>query len=52
MGFFDTVKSVWSVMFGFFPSWFQSISAVLLGLFIVFIGIKIVKFIKDLLWPF
>ena len=52
MSFFDAVVAVWSFFFGFFPGWVQAMFAVAIGLFVVVIGLKIVKFLKDLLWPF
>lgn len=52
LGFFDAVKAVWTVFFGFFPDWFQAMVGVSLGLFIVVLGLLLVKFLKELFWPF
>lgn len=51
-GFFDAVIAVWTFFFGFFPEWLQAMFAVAIGLFVAVIGLKLVKFLKDLLWPF
>ena len=50
--FFDAVIAVWSFFFGFFPVWFQATLAVTVGLFVSVLGLKLAKFLKDLLWPF
>lgn len=52
LSFFDAVIAVWSFFFGFFPDWVQAMFAVSIGLFVALVGVKIVKFAKDLLWPF
>lgn len=52
LSFFDTITSVWSLFFGFFPGWFQAIVAASLGLMIAGLGIKLAKLLKDLFWPF
>lgn len=52
LSFFDAVKAVWSIFFGFFPDWFQAMWAVALGLFVVVLGLKFAKFLKGLFWPF
>lgn len=52
LSFFDAVKAVWVFFFGFFPDWYQQSMAVVLGTFIAGIGLKVLKFLKDLLWPF
>lgn len=52
LGFFDAVQEVWSFLFGFFPDWFQAIIIVALGTFVVVLGLKLAKFLKDLFWPF
>lgn len=50
--FFDTLTTLWEVLFGFFPAWFQAAAGVALGLVATLIVLKIAKFIKDLVWPF
>lgn len=52
LSFFDAVQAVWAFFFGFFPDWVQAMFAVSIGLFVAVVGLKLVKFIKDLLWPF
>lgn len=52
LGFLDAVIAVWSFFFGFFPDWVQAMFAVAIGLFVSVIGLKVLKFLKDLLWPF
>lgn len=52
LSFFDAVQQVWALFFGFFPSWFQSMVIVTLGMFIAVLGLLLVKFLKDLFWPF
>lgn len=52
LSFFDAVIAVWSFFFGFFPDWVQAMFAVSIGLFVALVGVKIVKFAKDLFWPF
>lgn len=52
LSFFDAVQAVWLFFFGFFPDWVQAMFVVAIGLFVVVIGLKLLKFLKDLLWPF
>ena len=52
LSFFDSIKAVWSLFFGFFPDWFQLVMGVCLGLLITAFGIKLAKLLKDLFWPF
>lgn len=52
LSFFDAVQSVWTLFFGFFPDWVQAMFLVSIGLFVAVVGLKLVKFLKDLLWPF
>lgn len=52
LSFFDALQAVWTFFFGFFPSWVQAMFGVALGLFVAVIGLKLVKFLKDLFWPF
>lgn len=52
LSFFDAVQQVWSFFFGFFPSWFQLVMGVCLGIIIAAFGIKLAKLLKDLFWPF
>lgn len=52
LSFFEAVQGVWLLFFGFFPSWFQASLGVCLGTYIAIISVKLVKFLKDLLWPF
>lgn len=52
LSFFDAVQAVWKFFFGFFPEWVQDMFLVSIGLFVAVIGLKLVKFLKDLLWPF
>lgn len=52
LSFFDTIKAVWVVMFGFFPSWFQALIGAALALFIVVLGLQLAQKAKDLFWPF
>lgn len=52
LGFFDSVKMVWTFLFGFFPDWFQAMIGVSLGFFVVALGLLLAKFLKDLFWPF
>lgn len=52
LSFFDAVQAVWSFFFGFFPDWVQAMFLVSIGLFVAVIGLKLLKFLKDLLWPF
>lgn len=52
LSFFDSIQAVWSFFFGFFPDWVQAVFGVSIGLFVTVTGIKLVKFLKDLLWPF
>ena len=52
LSFFDAVVAVWSFFFGFFPDWVQAMFLVAIGLFVTVIGLKLLKFLKDLLWPF
>ena len=52
LSFFDTIKALWEVMLGFFPSWFQAVVGVALGLFIGFLALALAQKAKDLFWPF
>lgn len=52
LSFFDAIEAVWTIMFGFFPSWFQAIALTTFGLTVAGFGLKLIKFLKDLLWPF
>ena len=52
LSFFDSIKAVWSLFFGFFPDWVQLVMGVCLGLLITAFGIKLAKLLKDLFWPF
>lgn len=52
LSFFDSLVAVWSFFFGFFPDWVQAMFAVALGFFVGTIGLRFLKFLKDLLWPF
>lgn len=52
LSFFDAIQAVWIMFFGFFPSWFQTIVLATFGLAVAGFGLKLVKFLKDLLWPF
>lgn len=52
LSFFDAVQAVWAMFFGFFPDWVQAMCGVSIGLFVAVLGVKLVKFLKDLLWPF
>lgn len=52
LSFFDAVQFAWSFIFGFFPDWVQAVLIVAIGLYVASLAILLVKFIKDLLWPF
>lgn len=52
LGFFDTIIALWEFFFGFFPSWCQAMFAVSIALFVAVLGLQLVKWLKDLLWPF
>lgn len=52
LGFFEILQAVWEFFFGFSPEWVQATLLVALGLMIAVIGLKLLKFLKDLLWPF
>lgn len=52
MNLVKTITALWAMFFGFFPVWFQVVCGVLLAFMVVIISVKLVKFLKDLLWPF
>lgn len=52
LSFFDVISTVWDMFFGFFPVWFQAVMGVALALYVSILAVKLVKFLKDLLWPF
>lgn len=47
MNIFDTISSIWSLLFGWMPSYLAIICTVLIGLVIIIIIIKIIAFILD-----
>lgn len=52
LSFFDVLTELWTVLFGFFPDWFQVIMAASLAFIVAAAGIKVAKLLKDLFWPF